>query len=164
MRIGNTWTISCLVKICRRDTKLSCVHTRQFLLRSGLSIFLKANFFDKDYQLTPAMVLMQANLSHVTVNPHKKFQSIASKASSSRKNCRQALSQPKQSRRKAFTLYHLPIVEMAMVVSQKDIDYSIKPEAAIPAVDTSTWPLLLKNYDKREQRNSSDLKALSYIY
>jgi hypothetical protein len=31
-----------------------------------------------------------------------------------------------------------------------DIDYSIKPEAVAPAVDTSTWPLLLKNYDKRE--------------
>jgi H/ACA ribonucleoprotein complex subunit 4 len=29
-------------------------------------------------------------------------------------------------------------------------DYSIKPQAATPALDTSTWPLLLKNYDKRE--------------
>ncbi|KAI0408035.1 pseudouridine synthase [Xylaria palmicola] len=27
-------------------------------------------------------------------------------------------------------------------------DYSIKPTAVTPAVDTSTWPLLLKNYDK----------------
>jgi hypothetical protein len=40
-------------------------------------------------------------------------------------------------------------VTMAMVVS-KEVDYSIKPEAVTPAVDTSTWPLLLKNYDKRE--------------
>ena len=40
---------------------------------------------------------------------------------------------------------------MAMVVAQKDIDYSIKPEAVTPTVDTSTWPLLLKNYDKRKQ-------------
>jgi H/ACA ribonucleoprotein complex subunit 4 len=39
---------------------------------------------------------------------------------------------------------------MAMAVAEKDIDYSIKPEAVTPAVDTSTWPLLLKNYDKRE--------------
>jgi hypothetical protein len=25
----------------------------------------------------------------------------------------------------------------------------IKPQALVPAVDTSDWPLLLKNYDKR---------------
>lgn len=31
-------------------------------------------------------------------------------------------------------------------------DYSIKPEAVKPALDTSNWPLLLKNYDKREWR------------
>ena len=39
-----------------------------------------------------------------------------------------------------------------MTVAKKggDEDYSIKPEAVVPAVDTSTWPLLLKNYDKRE--------------
>ncbi|KFY10476.1 hypothetical protein V492_04996 [Pseudogymnoascus sp. VKM F-4246] len=39
---------------------------------------------------------------------------------------------------------------MAMTVAKKggDVDYSIKPEAVVPAVDTSTWPLLLKNYDK----------------
>jgi len=48
-------------------------------------------------------------------------------------------------------LSQLPITKMAMVVSQKEVDYSIKPEAVTPAVDTSTWPLLLKNYDKREQ-------------
>jgi hypothetical protein len=33
---------------------------------------------------------------------------------------------------------------MAMVVAQKEIDYTIKPEAITPAVDTSSWPLLLK--------------------
>jgi hypothetical protein len=49
----------------------------------------------------------------------------------------------------SFTLSQLPITKMAMAVSQKEIDYSIKPEAVTPAVDTSTWPLLLKNYDKR---------------
>jgi H/ACA ribonucleoprotein complex subunit 4 len=36
-----------------------------------------------------------------------------------------------------------------MVVAQKetDTDYTIKPEAITPAVDTSSWPLLLKNYN-----------------
>ncbi len=38
---------------------------------------------------------------------------------------------------------------MAVVVASKEVDYTIKPEAVTPAVDTSTWPLLLKNYDKR---------------
>ncbi len=38
---------------------------------------------------------------------------------------------------------------MAVVVSNGDVDYSIKPEKITPAVDTSDWPLLLKNYDKR---------------
>ncbi|KAH8683113.1 centromere/microtubule binding protein CBF5 [Tricladium varicosporioides] len=36
---------------------------------------------------------------------------------------------------------------MAMVVAQKEIDYTIKPEATTPTVDTSSWPLLLKNYN-----------------
>ena len=50
---------------------------------------------------------------------------------------------------------------MAMTVAKKggDVDYSIKPEAVVPAVDTSTWPLLLKNYDKREfDHGSMDLE------
>jgi hypothetical protein len=51
--------------------------------------------------------------------------------------------------KEGFTLSQLPITKMAMAISQKEIDYSIKPEAVTPAVDTSTWPLLLKNYDKR---------------
>lgn len=29
-------------------------------------------------------------------------------------------------------------------------DYAIKPQAVTPSIDTSSWPLLLKNYDKRE--------------
>jgi H/ACA ribonucleoprotein complex subunit 4 len=36
---------------------------------------------------------------------------------------------------------------MAMVVAPKEVDYTIKPEAVTPAVDTSSWPLLLKNYN-----------------
>ncbi len=38
-------------------------------------------------------------------------------------------------------------VEMA---SNKGDDGSIKPEAVTTAVDTSQWPLLLKNYDRRQ--------------
>ncbi len=37
---------------------------------------------------------------------------------------------------------------MAMVVSKDEADYTIKPEATTPAVDTSSWPLLLKDYNK----------------
>lgn len=29
----------------------------------------------------------------------------------------------------------------------KDDEYTIKPQATAPAVDTSNWPLLLKNFD-----------------
>ena len=35
-----------------------------------------------------------------------------------------------------------------MVVSKDETDYTIKPEAATPLVDTSSWPLLLKDYNK----------------
>lgn len=33
--------------------------------------------------------------------------------------------------------------------SAEEEEQVIKPQAVTPAVDTSTWPLLLKNYDKR---------------
>lgn len=40
---------------------------------------------------------------------------------------------------------------MEVVTTKKgEEDYTIKPQAVTPAVDTSDWPLLLKNYDKRE--------------
>jgi hypothetical protein len=32
--------------------------------------------------------------------------------------------------------------------NQAAADFTIKPSAVTPSVDTSTWPLLLKNYDK----------------
>lgn len=35
------------------------------------------------------------------------------------------------------------------MADQTQIDYAIKPEAVAPAIPTSEWPLLLKNYDKR---------------
>jgi len=31
---------------------------------------------------------------------------------------------------------------------QREGDYMIKPESTTPKLDTSQWPLLLKNYDK----------------
>lgn len=37
-----------------------------------------------------------------------------------------------------------------VVAKQDEEDYSIKPTAVTPSLDTSNWPLLLKNYDKRE--------------
>jgi hypothetical protein len=37
---------------------------------------------------------------------------------------------------------------MAMVLANDEADYAIKPEASTPALDTSSWPLLLKGYDK----------------
>ena len=39
--------------------------------------------------------------------------------------------------------------KMAVVPAKgQEVDYTIKPEATTPAVDTSDWPLLLKNYNK----------------
>ncbi|OOF92258.1 hypothetical protein ASPCADRAFT_56211 [Aspergillus carbonarius ITEM 5010] len=37
---------------------------------------------------------------------------------------------------------------MAVAVAKEEMDYMIKPEAAASKIDTSEWPLLLKNYDK----------------
>ncbi len=40
---------------------------------------------------------------------------------------------------------------MATVVAKQEADeeeYTIKPQASTPAVDTSEWPLLLKDYNK----------------
>ncbi|KAJ3281391.1 centromere/microtubule-binding protein cbf5 [Borealophlyctis nickersoniae] len=36
--------------------------------------------------------------------------------------------------------------------AQQETDYFIKPTASTPSLDTSTWPLLLKNYDKLNVR------------
>lgn len=36
----------------------------------------------------------------------------------------------------------------------EEVDFSIKPENVTPAISTSEWPLLLKNYDKRESRST----------
>ena len=38
---------------------------------------------------------------------------------------------------------------MAVVLAKsQEADFTIKPEATTPTVDTSDWPLLLKNYNK----------------
>ncbi|RKU45046.1 centromere/microtubule-binding protein cbf5 [Coniochaeta pulveracea] len=37
---------------------------------------------------------------------------------------------------------------MSVVKAGAEEDFSIKPQATTPALDTSNWPLLLKNYDK----------------
>ncbi|KAB5576033.1 pseudouridine synthase [Coniochaeta sp. 2T2.1] len=41
---------------------------------------------------------------------------------------------------------------MSVVAKGTEADYSIKPQANEPAVDTSQWPLLLKNYSKLNVR------------
>jgi hypothetical protein len=47
---------------------------------------------------------------------------------------------------------------MTITPAKEDIDFSIKPELITPSIPTSEWPLLLKNYDKRQFR---DLPATS---
>lgn len=42
------------------------------------------------------------------------------------------------------------VAEVVTKKKEQDEEYTIKPQAVTPAVDTSQWPLLLKNYDKRE--------------
>lgn len=37
---------------------------------------------------------------------------------------------------------------MAMTNEEEDDEHVIRPEATTPAVDTSDWPLLLKNYNR----------------
>lgn len=66
--------------------------------------------------------------------------------------------QEQQSFAEDFLLLHRKITirdTMEVAVTKKSKaddsqDYAIKPQAVTPSIDTSTWPLLLKNYDKRE--------------
>lgn len=50
---------------------------------------------------------------------------------------------------------------MALVATKKDVDYSIKPEAVTPALDTSEWPLLLKNYNNCTRCSLSTVKGIN---
>lgn len=45
---------------------------------------------------------------------------------------------------------HLPKMSKELVKKGSEDEYTIKPQAVTPAIDTSAWPLLLKNYEKRE--------------
>ena len=38
---------------------------------------------------------------------------------------------------------------MDVVKKVEEEEHIIKPQATTPAIDSSTWPLLLKNYNKR---------------
>ncbi len=40
----------------------------------------------------------------------------------------------------------------AVAEVQRASDFLIKPESSVPRLDTSKWPLLLKNYDKLNVR------------
>lgn len=44
---------------------------------------------------------------------------------------------------------------MEIVKHGEEEEFAIKPQASVPHLDTSSWPLLLKNYDKRKFSLSS---------
>ncbi|EGY18144.1 centromere/microtubule-binding protein cbf5 [Verticillium dahliae VdLs.17] len=52
---------------------------------------------------------------------------------------------------------------MEIVKHGEEEEYSIKPQAATPQLDTSSWPLLLKNYDKRKFSPSRDTIELHLL-
>ena len=53
---------------------------------------------------------------------------------------------------------------MALVKKQHDEDDQIiKPEAVTPALDTSSWPLLLKNWDQRMKLTRRDFVVDSIL-
>jgi hypothetical protein len=52
--------------------------------------------------------------------------------------------------------------KMALVKSGSAPDYTIKPEAAAAPIDTSDWPLLLKNYSDCMQR--SLIRSSKYLH
>lgn len=56
---------------------------------------------------------------------------------------------------------------MAVVVANDEADYAIKPQAVTPTIDTSQWPLLLKNYGKckcpRRMSTQVNTRYLTYF-
>ena len=48
----------------------------------------------------------------------------------------------------------VPLTREQVASAQLAGDYTIKAESATPKLDTSQWPLLLKNYDKLLVRSS----------
>ncbi|KAF9881195.1 centromere/microtubule-binding protein cbf5 [Colletotrichum karsti] len=49
---------------------------------------------------------------------------------------------------------------MEIVKHSEEEEFAIKPQASVPQLDTSNWPLLLKNYDKRKFPSLLDAKLL----
>ncbi|PON95577.1 tRNA pseudouridine synthase B family [Trema orientale] len=45
-----------------------------------------------------------------------------------------------------------PVADLGSDPTQKDADFMIKPQSYTPAIDTSQWPILLKNYDRLNVR------------
>jgi hypothetical protein len=41
------------------------------------------------------------------------------------------------------------MADKVLAIRAQEEEHVIKPQASKPATDTSDWPLLLKNYDKR---------------
>lgn len=54
------------------------------------------------------------------------------------------------------------MADKVVAVKAQEEEHVIKPQASKPATDTSDWPLLLKNYDKRT--NSHTLLTLLTKY
>ncbi|KAK1848339.1 TruB family pseudouridylate synthase [Colletotrichum chrysophilum] len=50
---------------------------------------------------------------------------------------------------------------MEIVKASEEEEFAIKPQAAVPQLDTSSWPLLLKNYDKRKFPFPLDTERMS---
>ncbi len=49
----------------------------------------------------------------------------------------------------AYKMVDLEMKDRQLQLKEEDEDFSIKPQAVTPTLDTSHWPLLLKNFDKR---------------
>lgn len=48
-----------------------------------------------------------------------------------------------------FNLFQQDYTYKMALVKADEADYTIKPENITPKIDTSAWPLLLKNWDQR---------------
>lgn len=49
----------------------------------------------------------------------------------------------------SFNLFQQDYTHKMALVKADEADYTIKPENITPKIDTSAWPLLLKNWDQR---------------
>jgi hypothetical protein len=53
---------------------------------------------------------------------------------------------------RTFGILIIPEMSKVVVMEKEEEQQVIKPTAVTPAVDTSAWPLLLKNYERRRSR------------